>query len=287
MMIPTKAKGFTDVRNGAVLQCLEAATLGMPFEVWKTYMGRNRNEGTLTAFRSIYMKNGGGLSGISAFWKGLGPKMVESATKGAVLMVSKEWLYTQTMALGVSPLTAGMISGAGGGVCQTAVMGPCTYVITALVTGGDKTKGVMAVISETWKANGFKGFYPGGSAIAWRQATNWASRQGFTEKIRETMKSKIHGDPKAKLTGPQEAAAGIMGGFLASWNHPFEVARVEMQARANAGQSSMGMMQVLVMVYKEYGVAGLFKGVVPRIGLGVWQTLWMVSGAHIVRERLG
>ncbi len=29
-----------DLLNGAVLQCIEAATLGMPLEVWKTRMGR-------------------------------------------------------------------------------------------------------------------------------------------------------------------------------------------------------------------------------------------------------
>mmetsp|Transcript_1558 Transcript_1558/g.3311 ORF Transcript_1558/g.3311 Transcript_1558/m.3311 type:complete len:87 (+) Transcript_1558:1271-1531(+) len=44
-------KGIKDIRNGAVLQCLEAASLGMPFEVWKTRMGRFRNENTFTAFR--------------------------------------------------------------------------------------------------------------------------------------------------------------------------------------------------------------------------------------------
>ena len=30
------------LRMGATLQCVEAATLGMPFEVWKTRMGRFR-----------------------------------------------------------------------------------------------------------------------------------------------------------------------------------------------------------------------------------------------------
>jgi len=42
--------GWRDLANGAFLQCLEAATLGMPFEVWKTRMGRFRNENTLQAF---------------------------------------------------------------------------------------------------------------------------------------------------------------------------------------------------------------------------------------------
>jgi hypothetical protein len=60
-----------DLVTGGVLQCLEAATVGMPFEVWKTYMGTYRTESTMQAFKSIYNKGG-----VSAFWKGWQPKMV-------------------------------------------------------------------------------------------------------------------------------------------------------------------------------------------------------------------
>ena len=31
---------------------------------------------------------------------------------------------------------------------------------------------------------------------------------------------------------------------------------------------------------------GWFKGVVPRIGLGIWQTLFMVTGARMVKDYL-
>jgi hypothetical protein len=91
-----------------------------------------------------------------------------------------------------------------------------------------------------------QGFYPGGTAIAFRQATNWASRQGFTEAVRERMKVWRYGDSKAKLSVSEEALSGIVvvqkdpktvaltsghpTGTLACWNHPFEVARIEMQA---------------------------------------------------------
>ena len=43
-----------DLFLGPLIQCAEAATLGMPFEVWKTRMGRFRQEGTLEAFANIY-----------------------------------------------------------------------------------------------------------------------------------------------------------------------------------------------------------------------------------------
>lgn len=42
--------------------------------------------------------------------------------------------------------------------------------------------------------------------------------------------------------------------------------------------------QVLGMIYKEHGIGGLFKGLVPRMCLGIWQTLFMVTGAKLVIE---
>ena len=35
-----KATVTVGARTGAILQCVEAATLGMPLEVWKTHLGR-------------------------------------------------------------------------------------------------------------------------------------------------------------------------------------------------------------------------------------------------------
>lgn len=121
---PGQKKGLIDLRNGALLQMAEAATLGLPLEVWKTRMGRFRNEGTLTAFRSVYSHGGGGMRGVKAFWAGFSPKMVESSTKGAVLMVAKEGIKDALAKANVDPLVAAVIAGAGGGVAQTIIMAP-------------------------------------------------------------------------------------------------------------------------------------------------------------------
>ena len=42
----------------------------------------------------------------------------------------------------------------------------------------------------------------------------------------------------------------------------------------------------LAYIYKENGVKGLYRGVTPRIGLGIWQTVCMVSFADVVKEWL-
>lgn len=92
-----------------------------------------------------------------------------------------------------------------------------------------------------------QGFYPGGTAIALRQMTNWASRQGFTEAVRDQLKRSLHSDPSAKLTKGEEVLSGVIGGMLACWNHPFEVARIEAQARGDQGQKALSMPQVCLL----------------------------------------
>ena len=37
-------------------------------------------------------------------------------------------------------------------------------------------------------------------------------------------------------------------------------------------------------IYKENGIKGLYRGVTPRIGLGIWQTICMVSFADYVKD---
>lgn len=298
----TNKAGWKDLVNGGILQCVEAATLGMPFEVWKTRMGRFRNESTIEAFSVIYRRGG-----VPAFWQGTSAKMAESASKGAILLYSKEMLLTSMNKIGCNETIAGFIAGAGAGVCQTVVMGPSTFLITASVTGADKNTSILKKTVEVWKSNGIKGFYPGGSAIAFRQATNWASRQGLTEFIRNklilynhtsylnTKNSKTNNtndmekinydkDERFKLSVSQEALSGIIGGALSTWNQPFEVARIQMQAAANEGKQKQNILQVFNTIIRNDGVTGLFKGIVPRIGLAVWQTLFMVTGAKLIKQ---
>ena len=69
-------------------------------------------------------------------------------------------------------------------------------------------------------------------------------------------------------------------------NHPFEVARIEAQARAAAGQPALSMPGVMKLVVAESGFTGLFTGLVPRVCLGIWQTLFMVTGAKLVKDIL-
>ena len=46
------------------------------------------------------------------------------------------------------------------------------------------------------------------------------------------------------------------------------------------------MVTVMKDVVKSNGIKGLFRGLIPRIFLGIWQTLNMVTGAKIFKELL-
>ena len=70
----------------------------------------------------------------SAFWAGLDAKLFESATKGAILMYSKESINASLLASGTD---------------QVAVMGPCTFLVTGAVTSGSKMS-TMERARETW-----------------------------------------------------------------------------------------------------------------------------------------
>ena len=48
----------------------------------------------------------------------------------------------------------------------------------------------------------------------------------------------------------------------------------------------MSMVSVMNMIVKEQGMSGLFKGLIPRVGLGIWQTLFMVTGVKLVKDSL-
>ena len=147
-------------------------------------MGTYRKEGTIEAFRNIYKKGGVGL-----FWAGWQPKMVESFLKGGILLFAKEAIIRSTTEAGLGEVSAGLIGGFGGGVAQVSVLGPCTFLVTAAVTG-DKSISLWQRTVTTYKLHGIGGFYHGGTALILRQGSNWASRQGLTNVVRSFLKSR-------------------------------------------------------------------------------------------------
>lgn len=129
---------------------------------------------------------------------------------------------------------------------------------------------------------------------------------GFA-RLAESSIRKVRGKGEADSLGAlDKILASSIGGALATWNQPIEVVRVEvsdflrarplssltvahqMQSMAKGAANvnrpaKLTIANTLAFIYKENGIKGLYRGVTPRIGLGIWQTICMVSFADYVK----
>lgn len=128
---------------------------------------------------------------------------------------------------------------------------------------------------------------------------------GFA-RLAETMILNVRGKGEQdKLSAADKILSSSIGGALATWNQPIEVIRVEVRsfyethlygeltrhkmqsmakATANANRpAKLTILNTLNFIYKENGIKGLYRGVTPRIVLGIWQTICMVSFADYVK----
>mmetsp|Transcript_1303 Transcript_1303/g.2766 ORF Transcript_1303/g.2766 Transcript_1303/m.2766 type:complete len:303 (+) Transcript_1303:113-1021(+) len=274
----------TLVRNlarGSALKMVCDLSGGLPLEVWKSSVvleairaakTMERPASDLACLRKVVQARG-----FKGLWTGLEARMLEGALSGAVLLGAKESIRVCLVPLRLSPAFAGFVSGAGGGACQAIVMGPCSLIVTAATASGGKP--VTSILREVWAKDGLAGLYQGSGAVAARQATNWASRQGFTEFIRPYIKIKGVGG---------EILAGCLGGTFSAWNTPFEVARIESQTSSfdkNSKSKKTSLVSTLKGICDDRGPAALFTGLVPRIFQACYQTIFMVCIPRVLDAR--
>lgn len=290
--IEKKPINFSNILLGAGLNLAEVTTLGQPLEVTKTTMAANRSLSLVQAGKLVWSR--GGLFG---FYQGLIPwAWIEASTKGAVLLfVSAEAEY-RFRTLGASNFVAGMGGGVAGGVAQAYLtMGFCTCMKTVEITrakqatvAGATQQSSFQVFKEIFRKEGIRGINKGVNAVAIRQMTNWGSRFGFSRLAEEGIRNlsgKAEGD---KLNAVEKIAASVVGGGLSAWNQPIEVIRVEMQSKTDDPNrpKKLTVGSAAKYIYQHNGVKGLYRGVAPRIGLGVWQTVFMVAFGDIFKKML-
>lgn len=287
-----KGVNWSNIAIGGIMNMFEVTTLGQPLEVIKTQMAANRSQTMFQALKSVW-----GRGGVAGYYQGLIPwAWIEASTKGAVLIFTASEVEEAVLGMGISPAAAGLLGGMSGGVAQAyATMGFTTCMKTAEITRhkqaatGIKPPSTWVLFMDIYRREGLAGVNKGVNAVAVRQCTNWGSRMGFA-RLAETSIRKIRGKTEAdKLGAFDKIMASSIGGALATWNQPIEVIRVEMQSMAkgatvNANRpAKLTILNTLSYIYKENGIKGLYRGVTPRIGLGIWQTVCMVSFADYVK----
>ncbi|PIG79504.1 DNA replication protein YHM2 [Aspergillus arachidicola] len=271
-----------------LLTAVIVTTLGQPMEVLKTHLAANRQDTLRAAVQKTWLR-GGAL----AFYQGLIPwAWLEASTKGAILIItSTEIEYHAKMKLGASPTVCGALGGIGGGVAQAYLtMGMTTCMKTVEVTrtkmsvNGAKVPGTFEIFFKIIREQGIRGVNKGVNAVALRQITGWSSRIGIARFAEERIRW-MSGKEEERLGFGEKILASTIGGALSCWNQPFEVLRVEMQSMKEPKRAARPtMISTLKKIIRTSGVKGLFRGVVPRIGVAGWATICMVGLGDMVKE---
>ncbi|KAH3903110.1 probable Mitochondrial DNA replication protein YHM2 [Saccharomycodes ludwigii] len=284
--IKKKPISFSNILLGAFLNLCEVSTLGQPLEVTKTTMAANREFTFMQAIKTVWSRGG-----VFGFYQGLIPwAWIEASTKGATLLfVSAEAEYLFKKNLGFGNFASGISGGITGGVAQAYLtMGFCTCMKTVEIT---RTKSAVSkssweIFKDIYRKEGIVGINKGVNAVAIRQMTNWGSRFGLARLVEEGIRKFTHKDENERLNGYEKILASAVGGGLSAWNQPIEVIRVEMQSKKEDPNrpKKMNVVTAFKYIYKTNGLKGLYRGVTPRIGLGIWQTVFMVGFGDMAKE---
>ncbi len=65
-----------------------------------------------------------------------------------------------------------------------------------------------------------------------------------------------------------------------------QVLRIEAQAAGSRGEAAKNIVQTFKYIVKENGFLGLFQGIVPRAGLCVAQTFFMITVPYLMEDIL-
>lgn len=210
---------------------------------------------------------------------------IEASSKGAVLLFVASETDQFARKIGFGNFSAGITSGMVGGLAQAyATVGFCTCMKTAEITKnkviekGGKPPSTWATFMSIYRKEGIRGVNKGVNAVAVRQVTNWGSRFGLSRLAENAIRS-VTGKENGDLNAYEKIVASGLGGGLSAWNQPIEVVRVEMQSmKADPNRpKNLSMLSAFRYIHQQNGIAGLYRGVTPRIGLGIWQTVCMVA----------
>ncbi|EEP79243.1 mitochondrial DNA replication protein YHM2 [Uncinocarpus reesii 1704] len=287
--IEKKPVKFSNLLLGAGLNLFEVTTLGQPLEVIKTTMAANRTDTFAGAMARIW-----GRGGALGYFQGLIPwAWIEASTKGAVLLFVASEAEYHARTFGASDFIAGISGGMAGGVAQAyATMGFCTCMKTVEITkhkmaaAGVKPPSTFATFMDIYRREGIRGINRGVNAVAIRQTTNWGSRFGLSRLAESAIRRFTGKEEGQRLSGFEKIIASGLGGGLSAWNQPIEVIRVEMQSKTEDPNrpKNLTVGKTFKYIYSTNGVKGLYRGVAPRIGLGIWQTVCMVALGDMAKE---
>ena len=267
-MNPLNNPVVKNLARGAFLRVASDISGGTALENIKCRVTAS-NDGPVDATQAL-MTGGNGFWNL---WSGTPSRTIEGALLGAVFLVGSAATKKRLLAMGASKNVAATAAGIVGGVAQAVIMTPAGMVFTSLNVNkgkpGHENDNAVIVAKRIIKEKGIQGMFIGGTPMAARQASNWASRSLFTEICRTNLKLSRFG-----LIG--EIGSGAIGGIGSCWNTPIETVRVLMQKDVSEGVPPKTFGGYVEAQMQEGGVPALFRGVTPRAVQAIWQTVFMV-----------
>jgi len=257
---------FLKLAQGASLRIASDLTLGTPLENLKKRVS-STEESFVDAFRHFKVQ------GFNSFYTGTPARLLEGSMIGGLFVVTSSATRKTIICRGGSPVLASLLGGLIGGLSQTIVMAPSTQIFTST----SANVGSFEAMKNLYEKNGIvKGFYGAAPSLAFRQATNWASRASLTEIARSNLKLSRYG-----LKG--EVLSGVLGGLASSWNTPIEVVRIRLQSDLAKGRKTKSFGAYFDEIRnQEGGFMNFYRGWTPRVQQAIWQTCFMVVGPRVL-----
>ncbi|XP_055377458.1 mitochondrial 2-oxodicarboxylate carrier isoform X2 [Condylostylus longicornis] len=238
--------------------------------------------GVFDCFKKMY-KN----EGVFSFWKGIIPPIMAETPKRALKFVCFEQLKPLLM-FGhekPTPLTFSL-AGLGAGVTEAVAVNP--FEVVKVTQQADKAHARKAantftVTKRIINENGFgsKGLNKGLTATMSRNGAFNMVYFGFYNSVKDMYS--VNPDPTLEFL--KKFCIGFVSGTLASlFNIPFDVAKSRIQGPQPDPNKIKykGTINSILIVYKEEGLAALYKGLVPKVmRLGPGGAIMMLVFEHV------
>ncbi|CAN3369327.1 mitochondrial dicarboxylate transporter [Diutina catenulata] len=177
----------------------------------------------------------------------------------------------------------------GGAASMIACM--CTHPLdlakVRLQTAAKPGQGLISMVVQIIRNEGFFKIYSGLSASLLRQATYSTTRFGVYEYLKEFYVGHYHRQPTTLVLLPMSMTAGALGGLI---GNPSDVVNIRMQndkaLPLDQRRNYRNVVDGLYRITTTEGVGSLFRGLAPNLTRGVLMTASQVVTYDLAKDFL-
>ncbi|CAD5228351.1 unnamed protein product [Bursaphelenchus xylophilus] len=253
-------EAFQQITAGGSAGLVEVCVMH-PLDVMKTrlQLGSQFYKGLGDVFRKTLTEEG-----IRGFYKGIIPPIIAETPKRATKFLTfEQYKHAFQSFHGIPEWGQISLAGAAAGLTEACVNTPFELVKVRLQSDRSKTniKTSRQVAKEVLNTRGIRGIYTALGATMYRNGTWNCIYFGLYHNVKPLLPT----DPVQNLLS--RMGVGFCAGTIASVaNIPFDVVKSRIQAQAEGTQwKYRNTWQAIGLVYKEEGIAALYRGIVPKV----------------------